>query len=179
MLTTSFPGALRCAAIACLVSALPALAQTGAKEKAMLASNFKLTLPGLETVTSKVSKIEALAIKQKLTVSAIGEKRDVTKEAGTLEVPNLIFSVAESFAAPLYDWHEDFVIKGNNGDDKEKSGKLEFLSPTKETLFTLSFSGLGIYKLAPSAQTAGVEAVRRLTASMYCEEMAFAPGAGA
>src|SRR5690348_1650112 len=31
MLTTSFPGALRCAAIACLVSALPALAQTGAK----------------------------------------------------------------------------------------------------------------------------------------------------
>src|SRR5665213_2814448 len=31
MLTTSFPSALRCAVIACLVSALPALAQTGAK----------------------------------------------------------------------------------------------------------------------------------------------------
>src|ERR1700724_2142243 len=31
MLTTSFPRAVRCAAIACLVLALPALAQTGAK----------------------------------------------------------------------------------------------------------------------------------------------------
>ena len=39
-----------------------------------------------------------------------------------------------------YKWHEDFVIKGNNGEDKEKGGTLEYLTADlKDVLFTLTF----------------------------------------
>ena len=151
--------------------------QLGTKTVKWLLANFKLEIDGLDC--TGVSRIEPISIKSVAGEHTIGERREIEREVSRLEIPDLVVTLSEAKADSFDAWHEDFVIKGNNGDDKEKSGKLEFLGPTKETLFTLSFSGLGIYKLAPSAQTAGVEAVRRLTASMYCEEMAFAPGAGA
>ena len=66
------------------------------------------------------------------------------------------------------------MIKGNNGQEQEKSGALGFLAPNlQESLFTLSFGHLGIFKLAPeTAETSG-QSVRRLKAEMYCEEIKF------
>jgi hypothetical protein len=151
--------------------------QLGAKTAKWLLANFKLEIDGLDC--TGVSQIGPISIQSVAAEQAIGERREIEKEASRLEIPDLVVTLSEAKADSFHTWHEDFVIKGNNGDDKEKSGKLQFLGPTMDTLFTLSFSGLGIYKLAPSAQSAGVEAVRRLTASMYCEEMAFAAGAGA
>jgi hypothetical protein len=71
----------------------------------------------------------------------------------------------------LYKWHEDFVIAGNNGADKEKNGKLEYLaSNLKDVLLTLEFQHLGIFKLSPEKTEAGSENIRRVKAEMYCEE---------
>ena len=143
-------------------------------DKAMLGSNFRLTIGGLEKAMSKVAKIEELVIKQKVTTGAIGEKREMTKEPATLELPNLVVTVAEGMAAPLYDWHEDFVIKGNNGQDKEKTGTLELLTPDlASALLTLKFAGLGIFRMESDTAQAGSDAIRRVRASMYCEELHF------
>jgi tail tube protein gp19 len=138
-------------------------------------ADFRLKIDGLDCTA--VSRIEAISIESVIVENAVGELRDYQKAPAHLEIPDLVVTLAEAKADSFYDWHEDFVIKGNNGENQEKSGTLEFLNAAmKQTLFTLSFSGLGIYKLAASAKTAGTETIRRVTASMYCQDMRFAPG---
>jgi hypothetical protein len=131
-------------------------------QKKWLASNFRLTIDGLDC--SFVNKLDALVIKQEV----------AGKEPTNIEFPNLVFTVAESHAESIYQWHEDFVIKGNNGQENEKTGTLEYLTPNLSTaLFTLDFHGLGIFKATPDKVEAGGEQVRRVKVEMYCEEMAF------
>ena len=77
------------------------------------------------------------------------------------------------------DWFEDFVVKGNSGQEKEKNGTLTFLSPNrKDTLATINLFNLGIFKLV-DATPAGADAIHRITAELYCERMQFVPGGGA
>jgi phage tail-like protein len=143
-------------------------------------SNFRLKIDGLDQACPKVNKIEALTIKQKVIENPIGEFRDYEKEPASIEYPNLVITCAESHADQLFAWHEDFVIKGNNGQDKEKGGTLEFLTPDLATvLFTLTFSGLGIFKLTPEKVEAGSENIRRVKAELYCEQITFKEGSGA
>jgi phage tail-like protein len=144
------------------------------KQKKWLPANFRLKIDGLEEPCSRVNKIEAITVKQKVVENPVGELRDYEKEPAHLEVPNLVITFPESHAKPFYDWHDDFVIKGNNGDDKEKSGTLEYLTPNlQEVLFTLTFKHLGIFKLTPEKVEAGNENIRRVKAEMYCENMQF------
>jgi hypothetical protein len=83
-------------------------------------------------------------------------------------------TLAESAAESFFDWHEDFVIEGNNGPAQEKNGLLEFLTPNLgQTVFSIELRRLGIFKLAPDKLEAGSDQIRRVTAEMYCEEMTF------
>jgi hypothetical protein len=141
-------------------------------DKTLLSSNFRFTLAGLETVTNKVIKVDAFAIKVKTGADSIGAARDMVKSAGGIDVPNLSVSVPESSAAPLYDWHEDFVIKGNNGQDKEKTATLEYMTADLKPALTLQFSGVGIFRLDSDGEAAA-DAVRKLRAGLYCEEIRF------
>ena len=144
------------------------------KAKAWLPSNFRLTIPGLDC--SKVSKIEALTVKQTVVPQNIGEVRDLQKQPARLEFPNLVIYVAESFAGTFYAWFQDMVIKGNAGDNNEKAGTLEFLDPTlKGSLLTIYFNHLGIFGFSPEKLDAGAETIRRVKVEMYCEQMTLAP----
>ncbi|HYL09121.1 MAG TPA: phage tail protein [Candidatus Acidoferrales bacterium] len=146
-------------------------------QKRWLSANFRLKIDGLDC--SRVNKIEAITVKTVSVANPVGELRTYEVVPAHLEVPNLAVTTAESFAADFYRWHEDFVIKGNNGRDKERGGTLEFLTPDlRESLFTLTFRGLGIFKLAPEKVEAGIESIRRVKAEMYCEDIGFAYGAG-
>lgn len=137
-------------------------------QKKWTPANFRLKIDGLEKPCSRVSKIDGFTIKQKLIQDAAG---GVTT---AFEVPNLVITFPELDSKDFYDWHEDFVIKGNNGDDKEKGGTLEYLTPDLQTvLFTLTFHNLGIFKLTPEKTEAGSETIRRVKAEMYCEDMKF------
>jgi phage tail-like protein len=141
-------------------------------QKKWLPANFRLKIDGLDC--TRVNKIEAIVVKQKIIDNAVGELRDYEAEPAHLEIPNLVVTLAESHSKEFYDWHEDFVIKGNNGDDKEKGGTLEYLTPNlQEILFTLTFKHLGVFKLTPEKVEAGSENIRRVKAEMYCEDIAF------
>jgi phage tail-like protein len=143
-------------------------------QKMWLPANFRLRIDGLDEATSRVNKIEAITIKQTVVAPAVGDTRDYQQEATMVEVPNLVITLDEPDAWSLYDWQDDFVIKGNNGQEKEKGGTLEYLAPDlKETLFTLKFGHLGIFKIAPDKMEAGSESIRRVKAEMYCEEVRF------
>ena len=80
--------------------------------------------------------------------------------------------MAESHAESIYQWHEDFVIKGNNGQESEKTGTLG----THPEPFTALFAGFhtaSIFKATPDKVEAGGEQIRRAKVEMYCQEMAF------
>jgi len=111
--------------------------------------NFRLEIDGLTNACKMVNKVEALTIKQKVVKNQIGEQRDYQILAANLEFPNLVFTVPESHSDELYKLHEDFVIKGNCTQDKEKTGRLTYLSSDMKELFSLEFSGLGIFSLTP------------------------------
>ncbi len=152
-------------------------AKTGAsaqkRQKAWQRSNFRLTIDGVDC--THVSKVEALTIRQAIVHNEIGEVRVSTSEPGNLEIPNLVVTVGEAHAADFRTWHEDFVIKGNNGQTQEKEGKLEFLSANlKDVIFTLTFRGLGIFRISPSKSVSGAAGIATLEAHMYCEDMSFA-----
>lgn len=143
-------------------------------QKKWLPANFRLRIDGLEDACSRVTKIEALTIKQKNVQNAVGELRDFEAEPAYLEIPNLVITTSESHADALYQYHKSFVIDGKNGDDMEKGGTLEYLTPDlKEVLFTVTFEHLGIFKLTPDKVESGSEGIRRVKAEFYCENMKF------
>jgi hypothetical protein len=143
-------------------------------QKQWLPSNFRLRVDGLDVPCARINKIEALTVKQKNTDNAVGEMRDYEKEPAYLEIPNVVITTAESHSDDLYKWHENFVIKGMNGDDMEKSGSLDYLSPDlNQVLFTVTLKHLGIFKLTADKVESGAEGIRRVKAEMYCEEMSF------
>jgi phage tail-like protein len=135
-------------------------------------SNYQLLIDGLDT--SRVSKIEALVIKQKVTENPTGDNRDFGGGVTTVEFPNVKLTLAESSATTWFKWHEDFVINGNNGQAQEKKGSLSFLTPDLKTeLFKLNFTGLGIFKLDPDPWSNTTASIRRVSAELYVEEMTF------
>ncbi len=78
------------------------------------------------------------------------------------------------------DWSDDFIAKGNNGDDREKNGAIVFLDASlKNELGRINLFNCGIAGLSPEPQVANSEAIRRVTAEVYCEQMELVSGAAA
>lgn len=62
-------------------------------------------------------------------------------------------------------WFDDFVIAGNNADDRERDGRITFYDPLlKDALATLELYHLGIYRVGVSDK--GLARV-----DLYCERM--------
>lgn len=137
----------------------------GYKKRIALSSNFRLKITGLETECAKVNRIDAIIVEQPMLQSG---ERDV------LQIPNVTFTLAESHAKGFYDWIGDFVLKGNNAPNNELAGTLELLDPSlKTTLFTLTLSNLGIFRIQNERSVNGAETIARVSVHLYCEEMAF------
>ncbi|MGE5296717.1 MAG: phage tail protein, partial [Solirubrobacterales bacterium] len=131
------------------------------EQKVFLPSNFKLQIDGLDC--SKVMRIESFTVKQTTVTDDIGEARDYAKEPGKLEFPNLKLTIPESAAQGFVDWHNKFVIEGNNDEANEKGGTLTLLSPNLKTeLAKISFFNMGIFRIRPDTSEANTDAVKRL-----------------
>jgi len=149
----------------------------GTKQKLWLPSNFKLEIDGLDC--TRVNKIDAFTIKQSVVTDDLGETRDYESVPGKIEFPNLTITFAEISAPSWVSWFTDFVINGNSGQEKEKNGRLVFLSPTlQEQLAEIKFFNLGIFKLDSEAGEANSDVIARMTAELYCERMEFKHGGG-
>jgi len=152
----------------------PAQRAAAQKQKQWLPANFRLKIAGLDC--TRVNKIEAITIKQKVVENPVGEMRAAQKEPAKLEIPNLVISMPEQNAAALAAWHKESVVNGRTANNR-KDGQLEYLMPDgRESLFTLAFHNLGIFKLTPDKMEAGSENIRRVKAELYCEEIHFSYG---
>lgn len=130
-------------------------------------SNFRLEIPGLDT--SHVAKIDAFAVRE----AAIDPHHPA--RWGNLSFPNLRITISESKGAQGWvNWFEDFVLRGNNEANREKSGQLLFLSPDLQEVLRINLLGLGIFRMAPeTSATSRGDASVRLTADLYCQRMEF------
>jgi phage tail-like protein len=138
-------------------------------QKAWLPSNFSLQMAGLDC--SRVNKIDSLTIKQQVKRLEVGPKRLYDLEPTSLEFPNIVVTLPLSHAQSWLDWHEDFVIKGNNSADKEKQATINLVSPKREPLLSIVADGVGIYQIAIDKGDSGGDQVRRVKVEMYCETM--------
>ena len=142
-------------------------------QKRFVASSFRLELDGIDC--TKVSKIDSFTVVQTVTQDDIGQGRDIVKEPGKLDFPNLRVTLAEAGAATWSQWFDDFVIKGNNDESKEKGGRIVFLAPDlKQELGRIELLNVGIFALRHPASTG--DHVARAVAELYCERMELVVG---
>jgi len=139
-------------------------------QKKWLPANFRLQIAGLDC--TRVNKIEAITIKQKVVESPAGATRGYQKESANVEVSKLVFTLPEGQAESFY---KEAV--GKRGPGNGKTGQLDYLSEDmREALFTLKFTELFVVSLTPDKTGAGNETIRRVKVEMYCERMQFTFG---
>jgi hypothetical protein len=161
-------------------SGAAAASAVGSKAKTWVAANFKLSISGLEQACAKVNRIEPVSVSRELVAEDLGEVRVTHAEPTAFDVSNLSFTVAASSAQPFLDWHESFVVKGDNGPDRERTGSVSLLTADlKASLLEVSLSGLGIVRAAPEPAAASAEAIRRVRVDLYCEQLRVATPAPA
>ncbi len=146
----------------------------GVKQKLWLSSNFRLEIDGINT--SKVSRIAPFAVRR--TIEIVKSGGTTTLQAGLVEFPSLRITISMSGADSWVDWYEDFVLNGNNGPAAEREGSISFLAPNlTDELARVDLKGLGIYRLTMDKdEDAPPDQIARLTAHLYCEQMALVPG---
>jgi phage tail-like protein len=138
-------------------------------QKKWLCSNFRLRLGDLDC--TKVSKIDAITIKQGVVNDAVGEQREDTFEASKLEIPNVKITLAASHAKTWIDWHKTFVVQGKCGQEDELNGAIEWLSPSGEVLGTLNLMQVGIFSLNTEDVEANKDSIARIVVECYVEGM--------
>jgi hypothetical protein len=117
--------------------------------KPLSARNFRLTIAGLPTTRVR-------------TISPLPFRRTT---AGMLP-PDLIVTVPNIDVAPWKAWVKDFIVDGHNGQDKEKQGAIEWLTPDFSTVVAkLTIGQIGIFELAPVVDSTPAQH----RASMYFE----------
>jgi len=143
------------------------------KRKRWLAANFRFSITGLESATKKVSRVESLVLRRPAT------EAPSALVAGTLDVSDVVFTVAASEASLFYEWFDDFIIKGNDSPANERNGLLVFLDATlKEPLIGVAMQGLGILRVSDVREAQGADAIARVKVELYCEAMELSPAPG-
>ncbi|MGE5653062.1 MAG: phage tail protein [Bacillota bacterium] len=149
-----------------------AAASAKGEQKLWLPSNFRLEIDGLDT--SKVNKIDAFTVKQTAVKEDIGDARDFKKDPGKLDFPNLKITLSAAAADSWTAWFEDFVVQGNNGQDKEKNGTLYMLATDRQTVLAkIKLFNMGVVSIGEVASEAGSDTIQRYQAELYVERMEF------
>ena len=153
-------------------------AATNAKQKLWMSANFRLEIDGVDC--TKVTKIDSFTVKQQIIEFKEGQDRLPHKEPGKIEFPNLTVTFAATIAPSWNQWFDDFVLKGNNGDDREKSGRIVFLAPNlKDELGEVNLFHLGITRLDDGVFDPVNEPSALMRAELYVERMTLnIPGGG-
>lgn len=139
-------------------------------QKRWLPANFRVTIDGLDC--TRISAVDSFTVKQSAATDDIGDARDYRREPARLEFPNLSITLLESSATTWFSWFDDFAIKGNNDDSKEKKGSIAVLSPNRtDELLRIDLFNLGIFRIGTDKAEASSDRPATVTAHLYCERM--------
>ncbi|MBS2021579.1 MAG: hypothetical protein JST92_04165, partial [Deltaproteobacteria bacterium] len=125
------------------------------------AQNFQVNIDGIDC--SGVISVDPVTVRTVFPEENKGRK-------STLVFPDIHLHVDEDKVDPFREWFEDFVIAGNNDDDKERFGTITYLEPLLGgPMAVLQMHHLGIYRVSdePPAPTGP----RRVRVDLYCERL--------
>jgi hypothetical protein len=123
--------------------------QSSFQAKPFLPSNFRLNIDGLPTTRVRL-------------IAPISFRRGT----GGIAPTDLVVTFASTDVAPWREWVDDFIVKGNNGQGKEKQGSIEVMAANlSDVLASLALRQIGIRELVPD----DTSALRGYRASMYFE----------
>lgn len=131
------------------------------EERDFLSHNFSIKIGGIDC--RGVLAVDSFTVKT-------GLPEPGSRKRPTLIFPDIRLHVDAEKADSFREWFEDFVISGNNGDDRERVGLIEYQDPMlSDPLAVLHLLHLGIYRVADeSPQPTGP---RRVQVDLYCERM--------
>jgi hypothetical protein len=130
-------------------------------------SDFRLTIDGLHGATEKVSKVDAIVIKQSVVSDQVGSERDYFKEPGKVDYPNIRITLPEADSADFSAWHDDSAGSHSG----KKNGRLAYLDPERNELLVLELKGLGIHKISKASTTNNEDKIASVTVEMYVENI--------
>jgi hypothetical protein len=150
-------------------------AKLGSKQKALLASNFRLTLdgPGGPIPCERVARIDPISIRAAAAEQSVGITREPSKAAPRLEYSNLVFSVAASDIAPFLTWADEALVKGKSSSETERTATIALLDPSlKDEVFKVTGRGVGLISVSPESADAS-DAIKRFRVECYVESWEF------
>ena len=131
------------------------------EEREFLAHNFTVDLSGLDC--SGVLAVDAITVQTQF--AQVG-----TRKKPVLVFPDIHLHVEHTKVDAFREWFEDFVIGGNNDDDKERDGTITYLEPMmSEPLAILQLFHVGIFRIADEPLPA--KGPPRVQVDLYCERM--------
>jgi hypothetical protein len=140
------------------------------EQKVWLSSDFELKIDGVDC--KKVNRIDAFTVKMKGPSDSLDVDRGKALQAARLDFPNLRIRLPQAHADAWIAWYDDFVVKGNNADTKERNGQLSFLPPNGgKPLLVIKLYNVGIYRLDSEGGAANADAIKHLVAELYVERM--------
>jgi hypothetical protein len=140
------------------------------KQKEWGINAFRLIIDGVPTPS--VHKIESFTVKQGVKRLYVGGQRLPQIEPTKIEFPNIIASIAEQGAAPIFDWYKKFVVKGQPDPNAERQGAIEFLSPDRQrVLLRIELFEVGLASAAIIPSQANQNATKTCKFELYVGRM--------
>jgi hypothetical protein len=128
-------------------------ATVNAPQKKFLTANFRVRIGSLPT--ARVITIGALPFR---------------RTTGGLQPPELVITFPVADFGSWAQWADDFIVRGNNGQDKELQGSIEWLDASlRNVVAKLTLGHIGIFELAHDDPEVQPDAPARAKASMYFE----------
>ncbi|MDP2384544.1 MAG: hypothetical protein Q8N00_17315 [Nitrospirota bacterium] len=126
---------------------------------------FSMSIQAIGSPVSDVVRVESLELVSSLipAVKGRGYQGTLPRALSTVRL-----QLPESKAALFYAWHAEFVLKGQNGNDLERTGELRWFLPTNPstTLFSMQLQHLGILSVTRLPTNP-----RYVQVEMYCEKV--------
>src|SRR5205823_1736341 len=100
--------------------------------------SWMISIPDMDT--SHVLVSEPILLKREIVAST----QDSSTKPGGWKCSNIVLTMQPSAVGEFINWHEDFVIKGNNDDKHEKTLVLDLVDENRMPLLRFEAAGVGI-----------------------------------
>jgi phage tail-like protein len=143
----------------------------GVKQKAHLASNFRLDVPGLPC--DRISTIDAITWTCSVTPDAIGGVREYTKHPAKIVMGDLKLSISMADYDPWAKKAKDWFVDGNHLDKDELDITITLLGPDMKLIVgTVDLLRCGFKKFTEGSREANAEGVARFDVELYVQQIA-------
>lgn len=150
-----------------------------AKQKRFQSCNFEVVIDRFKSdARLRKCKVEAFAVKQNIIADPIGGSLVARKQAGRLEMPQIVITFPETLSKIWYDWHQAAVVAGSRN-DQFSTGHIAYLDQDLKTeLMRVELKGLSLLSLEYEKLEAHKEGINTCKATLNVEGLELIKGAG-